>query len=254
MKNCLIRRKRFYEDGGLVGDMRGTTIKSNIPGIDTNYKKNINNTPKTGGMDVGGIVSGGIQLAETAYEGVENGKNNWDKGKVQTQEGQFKNVNEEANAVGQSYSAGQNKLNLLSRTGAAASAKDLKTHAGWKNVLGTTGKGAAMGASLGTMVMPGIGTAIGTAAGAIIGSAAAGIGELFGARKRKREAERLAQLKREADFAVAYHNSRQAEQLASANDQAAKIQADQNRQSVLALAAFGGRRTRKNYLLKKHSC
>jgi outer membrane lipoprotein SlyB len=125
----------------------------------------------------------------------------------------------------------------------------LKTHKGWKNVLNTTGKGAAAGSTIGSAIMPGIGTAIGAAAGAIIGGAAAGIGEWFGAKKRKRKAEELAERKKEADYAIAYHNSRQAEQLESANDNAAKAQADLNRRNVLALAAYGGKLKRRNYLI-----
>ena len=136
---------------------------------------------------------------------------------------------------------------MLNKTGPAATANDLKTHKGWKNVLSTTGKGAAAGATLGSII-PGVGSAIGAAAGAVIGGIASGIGELFGARKRKKRAKELAEAKRAADYDVDYYNSKQAEQLASANDQAAKIQADENRRNVLALAAFGGR-LKRNYLL-----
>lgn len=194
--------------------------------------------PKT---DWSGKISGGLQIAEAGIGGAINGSTNWDKGKVQTQEGQFNFANNQANNVSQSYTAGQNKLNLLSRVGSAATADDLKTHKGWTNILGSTAKGAMAGASMGGAYGAIIGGAVG-----LIGSS---LGELFGRDKREKEARRLKELQKEADYAIAYHNSRQAEQLASANDNAAKAQADLNRRNVLALAAYGGKLKRRNYLI-----
>lgn len=229
MKNYLIQRKKryFWPGGELTG--------SNPNGI-------------AKGMD---YVSKGIETAQFVADTLEQGKNNYDKGKADTQEGMFNENRKQAENVGQAYTAGHTQLNYMSRNGASASAKDLKTTKGWKNVLGATGKGAALGNSIGTMIMPGIGTAIGTAAGAVFGAAISGIGEWIGARRRKKEAEKLARLKRESDHSINYYNSRQAEQLASANDNAAKAIADQNRQSVLNLVAYGGRLNRRNYLLNK---
>lgn len=255
MKNILLRKKKYFGDGGNDGIIR-LQPQSQIP---TSQFSNVNmqhvaGVPKKGifknGTDVGGIIGGALfQLGETAYSGASIGSNNLDQGKLATQKGQFDFSSQQASNVGQTYSAGQNQLNLLSKTGPAATAQDLKTHKGWKNVLGTTGKGAAVGSTIGSAIMPGIGTAIGAAAGAILGGVASGIGELFGARKRKKRAEELAKQKRATDYDVDYYNSKQAEQLASANDQAAKIQADENRRNVLALAAYGGRLKRKNYLI-----
>lgn len=253
MKNILLRKKRYFGDGGNDGIVR-LQPQTQIPTSQFSdvTMEHVAGVPKKGvfksGTDVGGIIGGALQLGETAYSGASIGSNNLDQGKLATQKGQFDFSSQQASNVAQTYSAGQNQLNLLSKTGPAATAQDLKTHKGWKNVLGTTGKGAAVGASLGSIV-PGIGTAIGAAAGAVIGGIASGIGELFGARKRKKRAKELAEAKRAADYDVDYYNSRQAEQLASANDQAAKIQADENRRSALALAAYGGRLKRKNYLI-----
>lgn len=197
-------------------------------------------TPSAPKTDWSGKISGGLQIAEAGIGGAINGSTNWNKGNVQTQEGQFNFANNQANNVSQSYTAGQNKLNLLSRVGSAATADDLKTHKGWTNILGSTAKGAMAGASFGPY-----GAIIGGAVG-LVGSS---LGELFGKEKREKEAKRLKELQKEADYAVAYHNSRQAEQLASANDNAAKAQADLNRRNVLALAAYGGKLKRRNYLI-----
>lgn len=248
MKNILLRKKRYFGDGGNYGMIR-LQPQTQIP---TNQFSNINmqhveGVPKenmfgsTSSNDIMGKVGGYVQVAEAGIGGAINGANNWNKGQVETEKNTFKSTENEANNVAQQYSAGQTQMNILSKTGPASSANDLKTHKGWKNILGSTGKGAMAGASVGGIWGAAIGGAIG-----LIGSS---IGEIFGRRKRKREAEKLAQMKKESDFAIDYHNSKQAEQLASANDQAAKVQADENRRSVLALAAYGGRLKRKNYLI-----
>lgn len=278
MRNVLLnkRKKRFYLPGGitdLVGNNPNQTDWINagntfdntktVPtkpqsvldeekkwNIKTDPIQNSNNLskqttnvlttdkPKT---DWSGKISGGLQIAEAGIGGAINGSNNWNKGKVHTQEGQYNFINNQANNVSQSYTAGQNKLNLLSRVGSAATADDLKTHKGWTNILGSTAKGAMAGASMGGAYGAIIGGAVG-----LIGSS---LGELFGRDKREKEARRLKELQKEADYAVAYHNSRQAEQLASANDNAAKAQADLNRRNVLALVAYGGKLKRRNYLI-----
>ena len=285
MKNILLRKKKYFWPGGITNTYNTTTNSWNFgklqqPNFNDNLLSNSNQNSKYGlnedfskmdniqsfqnrtgvdlgkssndnilsktkaGSDIAGKIGGYAQIAEAGIGGAINGSNNWDKGKVQTQEGQFKFAENQANDVSQTYSAGQTKLNTLSRTGAAASAKDLKTHKGWKNILGSTASGAMAGASVGGIWGAAIGGAVG-----LIGSS---IGEIFGARKRKREAEKLAEQKKAADYAIDYFNSRQAEQLASANDNAAKVQAQQNRQSVLALAAYGGR-LKRNYLLSKRN-
>lgn len=277
MRNVLLnkRKKRFYLPGGitdLVGNNPNQTDWINagntfdntqtVPTkpqsvLDEEKRWNIKydpiqkpdnpiasettQTPSAPKTDWSGKISGGLQIAEAGIGGAINGSNNWNKGKVQTQEGQYNFINNQANNVSQSYTAGQNKLNLLSRVGSAATADDLKTHKGWTNILGSTAKGAMAGASMGGAYGAIIGGAVG-----LIGSS---LGELFGRDKREKEARRLKELQKEADYAVAYHNSRQAEQLASANDNAAKAQADSNRRSVLALAAYGGKLKRRNYLI-----
>lgn len=279
MRNILIHRKKRilwggddlsgYNPNGVNWNNSTTLTQSYAPtkpadilsaekkyNIKTNPNQNINNIDQTLGKDlnlqnnkpnssdIAGKIGGYAQIAEAGIGGAINGANNWDKGKVQTQEGQFKFAQNQANDVSQTYSAGQTKLNTLSRTGAAASAKDLKTHKGWKNILGSTASGAMAGASVGGIWGAAIGGAVG-----LIGSS---IGEILGKKKRKKEAEQLAEQKKAADYAIDYYNSKQAEQLASANDNAAKVQADQNRQSVLALAAYGGR-LKRNYLLSKRN-
>ena len=265
-KNILIpRRKRCFEVGGeLAGRQEMLTKTSQIPiqtaGIDP---KGVPTGGTTGATtpqaDVGGAITGGLQLVQASAEGAAIGANNLNEQKKAEGQASIDAANQNskmAEDVSQSYSAGQKINYLTAKDIHAKTAKELKDHKGWKNVLGTTGKGAAAGAMIGSVV-PGIGTAIGAAAGAVIGSAAAGIGELFGWRKRKKEAERQ---KREAEearkrqaFAVDYYNQKQTEQLASANDNAAKVQANLNRRSVLNLVAYGGRTNRKNYLIDRRN-
>lgn len=298
MKNLLLRKRRYFEVGGLTSPYQTSFNFQQLPksfnsgltqtynpyaNLNQNFKYGLNsdyssmdkfqsfnnrtgnsaskvnytttqNQPKNNFLNSNAsqLLGTGVQMAGVIAEGISNGKNNVNNGLYDTQKGQFDFTNEQASNVGQSYSAGQTQLNLLSKTGPAATAKDLKTHKGWKNVLGTAGKGAAIGATVGNLIpIPGVGALIGGAVGGVIGAAAAGIGELFGKKKRERRAQQLAEAKRAVDYDVDYYNSRQAEQLASANDQAAKIQADNIRRSAMALAAFGGKLRRKNYLLNR---
>lgn len=287
MKNLLLHKKRYFEIGRLISPYQTSFNFQQIPksfnsgltptynpyanqnqnfkyGLNSDYSSmdkfqsfnnrtgnlaskvnytSTQNQPKNNFLNSNAtqLLGTGVQMAGVVAEGISNGKNNVNNGLYDTQKGQFDFTSEQASNVEQSYSAGQNQLNLRSKTGPAATAKDLKTHKGFTNILGSTTSGAIAGSTFGP-----IGTIIGGAVG-LLGSS---IGEMFSKNKREKEAERLRQAKLDADYAVEYHNNRQAEQLASANEQYAKIQADENRRNVLALAAFGGRLRRKNYLLE----
>lgn len=195
-------------------------------------------------------VQAAQQAVNLGIDSYKTGASNNDIGKANYVIGTLKGSEQQANNVAQSYSAGQTEFNTMDKLSSGISSqKDLKTGKDWKNVLGSTGKGAGIGASAGTMIMPGIGTAIGAIGGALIGGLSSGIGAIFAKNKRKKEAEKAQISERNQNYAVDYFNSKQAEQLQSANDNAAKAQANQIRSSVLSLVAFGGKLNRKNYLL-----
>ena len=175
------------------------------------------------------------QIANAAISGFNTGSKNTNQGMYDTSIGLAEKTANDASNVTNTYTAGQNTLNLMSRIGdGPVTARDLRTHKGWKNILGSTATGALAGAK--------IGGAWGAAIGGAIGLAGAGIGELIGWKKRKKQAEEMNRAKQEANFSVDYYNSKQAEQLMSANDNAAHSMANQNRYSVLGLMARGGRR------------
>ena len=185
------------------------------------------------------------QVVNAAVSGFVGGATNYDKGKADTQINLMKEQEKQANNVAQQYTAGQNKLNLMNKKGTAYRQNQLKTGKVWKNVLGATASGAAAGAA--------IGGPWGALIGGAIGAAGAGIGSILGRKKREKSEKQMAEAKRNEDYAVDYYNSMQAEQLNSANDNAAKVIADQNRQSILNLVAYGGKLRRKNVLLNKRN-
>lgn len=190
----------------------------------------------------GTALQGAVELGQTVAEGFKTGKNNTNQGMYDTSIGVSDATEKEANNVTNTYTAGQNTMNLMSRTGRGpVKARDLKTHKGWKNILGSTGKGAMAGATMAS-VLPGIGTIAGGIVGGVAGLIGSSVGELFGLFKRKKQAKEINRAKQEADYSVDYYNSKQAEQLQSANDNAAHSMANQNRYSVLGLMARGGRR------------
>ena len=212
-------------------------------GIDTGSSVNLGQDKLNKANKFGTAIQGAIQLGQTAVNGLKTGNNNTNQGMYDTSIGVSDATEKDANNVTNTYTAGMNQMNLMSKTGNGnVSARDLKTHKGWKNILGSTGKGAAAGASVGSVILPGMGTVVGGVIGGVVGGIASGIGELFGWRKRKKQAEEMNRKKREADYAVDYYNSKQAEQLQSANDNAAHSMANQNRYSILGLMARGGRR------------
>lgn len=175
------------------------------------------------------------KVAEVGVQGAMTGAKNTNQGMHDTSIGVSKETSNDASNVSNAYTAGS-QMKLMSKTGNFVNAKDLKTHKGWKNILGSTVSGAAAGAAGGGA------NPYTAAAGAIIGLVSSSVGEIFGNRKRKKQAEEMNRLKTEADYAVDYYNSKQAEQLQSANDNAAHSMANQNRYSVLGLMAKGGRR------------
>lgn len=186
---------------------------------------------KGGGMDK---LSGAIGVANAGIQGFMTGSKNNNTGLRDTIVGTNNSIEDMANGVSNTYTAGSG-LNLMKKNDdGLKTAKDFKTHKGWKNVLGSTAAGAMAGAKMGG--------AWGAAIGGAIGLAGAGIGELIGWKKRKKQAEEANRAKLEADYSVDYYNSKQAEQLQSANDNAAHSMANQNRYSVLGLMARGGRR------------
>lgn len=184
------------------------------------------------------------QVANAAVQGFIGGATNYDKGKAETEINTMKETERQANNISQQYTAGQNQLNTLKRTGTVYGQKKLKTGKGWKNVLGATASGAMAGAA--------IGGPWGALIGGAIGAAGAGIGSIFGRKKRDKLAEQMKNAKRSEDYAVDYYNSKQAEQLQSANDNAAKVEADRNRQSILNLVAYGGK-LKRNCLIGKRN-
>lgn len=184
------------------------------------------------------------QVANAAVQGFIGGATNYDKGKAETEINTMKETERQANNISQQYTAGQNQLNTLKRTGTVYGQKNLKTGKGWKNVLGATASGAMAGAA--------IGGPWGALIGGAIGAAGAGIGSIFGRKKRDKLAEQMKNAKRSEDYAVDYYNLKQAEQLQSANDNAAKVEADRNRQSILNLVAYGGK-LKRNYLIGKRN-
>lgn len=184
------------------------------------------------------------QVANAAVQGFIGGATNYDKGKAETEINTMKETERQANNISQQYTAGQNQLNTLKRTGTVYGQKKLKTGKGWKNVLGATASGAMAGAA--------IGGPWGALIGGAIGAAGAGIGSIFGRKKRDKLAEQMKNAKRSEDYAVDYYNSKQAEQLQSANDNAAKVEADKNRQSILNLVAYGGK-LKRNCLIGKRN-
>lgn len=200
------------------------------------------------GFDLGNAMdkaSAWGKVAEVGVQGAMNGAKNTDQGKHDTTMGVLRQNESDANNVNQAYTAGQ-ELRLMGRNPSTNTANSLKTHKGWKNILSSTASGAMAGAAAGGGANPY--TAI---AGAAIGLIGSSLGEIFGRRKRKKMAEQEAEQKRASDYAVDYYNSKQAEQLASANDNTAHSIANQNRYSVFGLMARGGKRnclTNKNRL------
>lgn len=176
------------------------------------------------------------KVAEVGVQGAMTGAKNTNQGMYDTSIGVSKETSNDASNVSNAYTAGS-QMKLMSKTGNFVNAKDLKTHKGWKNILGSTASGAMAGAAAGGGANP-----YTAAAGAVIGLVGSTVGEIFGNRKRKKQAEEMNRLKTDADYAVDYYNSKQAEQLQSANDNAAHSMANQNRYSVLGLMAKGGRR------------
>lgn len=237
-------------------DTKISTIASEIndvvqTGIDASNKNQTGDKTKDN-LNTFGAISDKIgsmtgpygQVANAAVQGFIGGATNYDKGKAETEINTMKETERQANNISQQYTAGQNQLNTLKRTGTVYGQKDLKTGKGWKNVLGATASGAMAGAA--------IGGPWGALIGGAIGAAGAGIGSIFGRKKRDKLAEQMKNAKRNEDYAVDYYNSKQAEQLQSANDNAAKVIADQNRQSVLNLVAYGGK-LRRNCLIGKRN-
>lgn len=237
--NLLYNKKRYFDDGGV---MSNNTLKltGDLPTQLAGYQPAKATMPKQNNFlqNAGNNIAGYAQVAQAGIQGAMNGINNTDKGKHDTVMGTMNQQMNDANNVSQSYTAGQD-VNTLSKTGAANTANGLKTHKGWVNILGSTVTGALAGAKVGGVWGAAIGGAIG-----LVGSS---IGEIFGRRKRKKQEEEERQKKMQADYAIDYYNDKQFEQLASANDQAAKVTADQNRTSTLALMAYGGRKN--NYLI-----
>ena len=237
-------------------DTKISTIASEIndvvqTGIDASNKNQTGDKTKDN-LNTFGAISDKIgsmtgpygQVANAAVQGFIGGATNYDKGKAETEINTMKETERQANNISQQYTAGQNQLNTLKRTGTVYGQKNLKTGKGWKNVLGATASGAMAGAA--------IGGPWGALIGGAIGAAGAGIGSIFGRKKRDKLAEQMKNAKRNEDYAVDYYNSKQAEQLQSANDNAAKVIADQNRQSVLNLVAYGGK-LRRNCLIGKRN-
>lgn len=177
-------------------------------------------------------------VAQVGVQGAMVGLNNTNQGMHDTTMGVFQKQKSDANNVSKSYSAGQ-QINLLNDSTGINSANNLKTHKGWKNILGSTASGALAGAS--------VGGAWGAVAGAAIGLVGSTVGEILGKRKRQKQEEQEKLEKQKTDYAIDYYNDKQFEQLASANNQAAKVTADQNRTSTLALMAYGGKRN--NFLI-----
>ena len=187
----------------------------------------------------GDKVSAAADGVMAITQSVVDGANNIDKGKhEETMNAMQNNRLEAENNMNQSYSAGQ-ELNLMGRGVGANSAKDLKAHKGWKNILGATAAGATAGLTIGGPWGAAIGGAVG-----LIGSS---IGEIFGAKKRRKAEREERERKADQDYAIKEYNQRQASLLESANENANKVTAEENRTSVLGLMAYGGRR--KNYLI-----
>ena len=233
MINLLYRKKKYFWPGGSLDSLEGTRPNDkllNPPQVQNEVLENpLYKQPKdfsklTGAYNkvsenfdsYSGIVKAGVNGALT-------GANNQDKGKHDTAMNTMKQQEKDAADVLRGYTAGQN-VNLLKKSYPANSAKDLKNHKGWKNILGSTASGAMAGATIGGGFNP-----YGAAIGAVVGLIGSSVGEIFGARKRRKQAEQEAEQQRNTNYAIDYYNNKQFEQLESANDQAAKNTADLNR-------------------------
>ena len=266
-KNIIVRKRKYLGLGdemdvseGIYGRIENPTVQmtstSTPAGINIGAANDIINQNKEigfkgnvlKGMDkvsAGmGKANGYIETAKTVVNGFTTGAKNTNKGLYDSTIEEAKGIQQNANDVNKTYQGGENQLNLLKRgPQEKLTAKDLKTHKGWVNILGTTASAAMSGAKVGGVY----GAVIGGVAG-LVGSS---LGEIFGWKKRKKQAREINNARQDANYAVDYYNSKQAEQLTSANENAAHSIANENRRSVLGLMAHGGRMNRKNVLIGK---
>lgn len=201
----LKQRKRINNlpkfDGGtdLAGSIKG--IGGDITGLNA-YKQKLTSLPtkaeingmKTPGKSLlgsggGGVSAGTVTSAVNGTLGVISGFNQ----QQAAVKGQSELFGMSGQRTDQAFGVNYQAQNDIDKSQAMADISASNT----TNTLAMTGSGAAAGAAIGSVVLPGVGTLIGGAAGAIIG----GIAGLFGGRKaRERQRKRIQNAQQNANL------------------------------------------------------